>query len=146
MQAWHLWIIGGILLIVLEMFTVSFFLASFGVAAMLTAIAAALGASLEVQLAVLAVTSLFTIFGVRPLFKSGIYRLSDRRLTGPAALIGKVGHVTERIVGPADPGRVRLGGEEWRAIAPHPGLAIEPGAAVEVTAVDSATLTVVPRA
>ena len=146
MQAWHLWIIGGILLIVLEMFTASFFLASFGVAAMLTAIAAAFGASTELQLTVLAATSVVTIFGVRPLFRRGIYRMSDRRPTGPAALIGKIGHVTERIVGLADPGRVRLGGEEWRAIAPHPGLSIEPGSAVEVTAVDSATLTVVPRA
>ena len=44
---WHFWVIGGVTLIIMEMFTLSFFLASFGVAALITAIPAAYDASLE---------------------------------------------------------------------------------------------------
>jgi hypothetical protein len=38
MQPWHLWTIAGICLLIAEMLTVSFFAASFGVAALVTAL------------------------------------------------------------------------------------------------------------
>ena len=46
MQPWHLWTIAGICLLIAEMLTVSFFAASFGVAALVTALATAQALSL----------------------------------------------------------------------------------------------------
>ncbi|MCB1090961.1 MAG: NfeD family protein, partial [Verrucomicrobiae bacterium] len=41
------------------------------------------------------------------------------------------------------PGRVKIGGEEWRAISAD-GSMINPGAVVEIVSLDGATVTVRP--
>jgi membrane protein implicated in regulation of membrane protease activity len=145
MQAWHIWVIAGVVLIIFEMFTISFVLASFGVACLLAAIAAALDVGLNGQLAVFAVASVVSLFAIRPLFHKRVYLHSEQRKTGSAAMIGQSGIVVERVGGPTAPGRVKIAGEEWRAIAASAGDSFEPGTAVEISAVDSATLVVQPR-
>jgi membrane protein implicated in regulation of membrane protease activity len=142
MEAWHIWVIAGVILVILEMFTIGFVLASFGVACLLAAIPAALGWELNGQLAVFAVVSLVLIFAVRPLFQKGIYRLSEPRRIGAAALVGQSGVVVERVGDSTSPGRVKVGAEEWRAVTVEPSYSFEPGTAIEVVAIDSATLVV----
>ena len=144
MEAWHIWIIVGVVLIILEMFTIGFVLASFGAACLLAAIPAALGWELNAQLAVFAVASLVLLFAVRPLFQKGIYKLSEPRRIGAAALIGQPGVVVERVGDLSAPGRVKVGSEEWRAVTVEPMFTFDRGTAIEVVAVDSATLVVRP--
>jgi membrane protein implicated in regulation of membrane protease activity len=146
MTAWHLWTLAGILLVILEMFTLSFYLASFGVACLLTAVPAAMGVSLNWQLGVFVVSSAILLFLIRPLFHKGVYRASDPRRTNAEALVGQVAIVVESIPGPPAVGRVKLGGEEWRAQAAHPGFTMPAGTQVQVTSVEGATLTVQPKA
>lgn len=143
MQSWHLWTIAGLLLIILEMVTPAFFFASFAVAALLTAPAAASGMGLTGQLIVFSATSIVCMAAVRPLFVRHIYSRSEPPVN-THALLGQTGTVVDSIGFDDEPGRVKVGGEEWRAVS-LTGEPIPPGTRVEITAVSSATLTVRPR-
>ena len=140
MQPWHLWTVLGIALYIVEMLSFSFFPASFGTAALLTALAAAqLGLTTAGQLGVFAVASVLCLALVRPLAR-GLYRASDHRPVLTDALLGTTGTVVDPITS-GTPGRVRIGGEEWRAITEslHP---LPEGTLVEILRVEGATLTV----
>ena len=143
LASWHLWVIGGVLLIIMEMFTLSFFLASFGVAAFITAIAAAYDASLEWQLGVFAIANVFLLIFLRPFVVKGLYRRSDDRPTNCHALVGTKALVVDSITDANRPGRVKLGGEEWRGLS-FDGSSIPEDTVVEVVSIDGSTLTVRP--
>lgn len=140
---WQIWVIGGIILIILEMFTCTFFLASFGAAALITAIPAANDASLSWQLATFAISNAVLLAVLRPLAVRSLYRKSDVRPTNVNALIGQTGTVVDQIHDSHRPGRVKLGGEEWRALS-EDGLQLPPDTVVEIVSIDSATLIVRP--
>ncbi|MBP7949954.1 MAG: NfeD family protein [Verrucomicrobiales bacterium] len=145
LDAWHWWMILGIILIICEMYTVSFFLASFGVAALGSALAAALGASVTWQLGVFALASAAVLVLLRPVFARGLYRRSENRPTNVDALAGVAGTVVEDIPAAGLAGRVRIFGEEWRAVSSN-GQVLLTGCLVEVVAVDGATLNVRQKA
>jgi len=141
MQSWHLWTITGLLLLIFEMVLPAFFFASFGIAALLTALAASTGMSPNAQLGTFAAASALCIAAVRPFFVKFVYRHSDSAPVNTHALIGQSAKVVDAIGTGGDPGRVKVGSEEWRAIS-ETGHAMAPGTRVEITAVSSATLTV----
>ncbi len=145
MQSWHLWTITGLLLLIFEMVLPAFFFASFGIAALLTALAASTGMGTNAQLGTFAASSALCIAAVRPLFVKFVYRRSDPAPVNTHALIGQSARVVDAIGTGDDPGRVKVGSEEWRAIS-DTGYAMAPGTRVEITAVTSATLTVRLRA
>ncbi len=144
MQPWHLWTIAGLLLLILEMVTPAFFFASFGVAALLTAIAASAGFDTTGQLATFATVSILCIAAVRPLFVRYVYKSAEPARVNIHALIGQSGNVVDAIGAGDDTGRVKVGSEEWRAIN-ESGDPLPPGTRVEITSVNSAILTVRPR-
>ena len=144
MQPWHLWTIAGLLLLILEMLTPAFFFASFGVAALITAITASAGFGTTSQLASFAGISILSMAAVRPIIVKYIYRRSDPARVNIHALIGQSGSVVDAIGSGDDTGRVKVGSEEWRAIN-ESGDPLPPGTRVEITSVNSATLTVRPR-
>ena len=144
MQPWHLWTIAGLLLLILEMLTPAFFFASFGVAALITAITASAGFGTTSQLASFAGISVLSMAAVRPIFVKYIYRRSDPARVNIHALIGQSGSVVDAIGSGDDTGRVKVGSEEWRAVN-ESGDPLPPGTRVEITSVNSATLTVRPR-
>ena len=141
LSAWHIWIICGILLLILEIFTVDFLFAAFASACAAAGIAAASDASLNWQVGVFIIVAVIVLLVFRPIFRRHLYKKSDPRKTNIDAMIGRLGTVIE-IVGPEDnPGRVRLGSEEWRSVSDD-GAEIAQDARVEVTKVSGATLTV----
>jgi membrane protein implicated in regulation of membrane protease activity len=143
LAAWHLWIIGGILLIILEMTTHTFFLFSFGSAALATALVAYNGAETAWQLGAFAIVSFLMIILIRPLVVRGLYHRSDDRPTNVNALRGQLATVVDSIPGALRPGRVKLGSEEWRALSEDDS-PIPEDTVVTITKIDSATLTVRP--
>ena len=145
MQDWHYWTIAGILLIILEMFTFSFFSASFGVAALITAFVAWKGADLTWELGSFAIASAVCLALIRPLFTGIIYKRSDARPVLTEAMVGQTGVVVDEIEPHGGHGRVKLGGEEWRAQAMD-AAGIPVGARVQISSVDGATLRVRPVA
>lgn len=142
LEIWQLWLIGGVILIILEMFTFTFIFASFGIAAMITAIPAANGFSVTGQLAIFAISNVILLFLLRPLAKNGLYRNSEQRPTNANAIIGQTATVLEEIADQHRPGRVKLGSEEWLALSSAGPL--PPNTIVEVISIDGATLIVSP--
>jgi membrane protein implicated in regulation of membrane protease activity len=63
--------------------------------------------------------------------------------TGVAALIGREAVVLSAVG--REPGRVRIGGEEWSARSYDPDLLIPAGTTVDVFAIEGATALVHPR-
>jgi membrane protein implicated in regulation of membrane protease activity len=139
MEHWHYWIIAGIVLCILEIFTADFLLIGLGVAAMAASIASYSEASMPWQVGVFAIVSVVFVFTIRPLAKKHFYKSSDPRTSNVDAMHGKRGIVVDPIPENGQPGRVKLGGEEWRAVTDD-GVALEPGTEVVVERVDGATL------
>lgn len=132
------WFIAGFILIIAEIFTLTFILLWLGIGAIISGIVAILVPSLAVQLLVFSLASLLLLIFTRPLtrrwrkgtpnVKSGVY-----------ALIGKEGITVEEIQDGGS-GTVKVGGEIWRATSEEK--LIPKGAAIEVVDVEGVTLKV----
>lgn len=142
MDNWHLWTIVGILLIIVEMLTYTFFAASFGVAALITAWASAQNVGFTWELTTFVIASTLCVLGVRPVFRM-IYRGSDNRAILTDAMIGQSGLIVDEIESQGGHGRVKTGGEEWRAVSTD-ARPIPAGTRVVIVSVEGATLTVRP--
>lgn len=134
-----LWVIGGLVGLILEMLVPAFVVGSFGVSALVAGGAAALGAGLEVQVA------LFVGLGFALAVPARRYLHRGRRRPrgADAALWGRRGTCIEPIDGDLQAGVVELDGVSWAAVTPRGGR-IAPGEAVEVIAVEGARLLVGP--
>jgi membrane protein implicated in regulation of membrane protease activity len=137
MGAWIAWAIVAVGLAVGEIFTPGlFFLGPLAVAAVASAIVAAIGAGIAVQVVVFAGASLASLAVLRPLARAHLHMPPSLR-TGTAALVGARAIVVQRV--DENGGRIRLGGEEWSARAYVPEQVFEPGAHVEVAEIQGAT-------
>jgi membrane protein implicated in regulation of membrane protease activity len=137
MGAWIAWAIVAVGLAVGEIFTPGlFFLGPLAVAAVASAIVAAIGAGIAIQVIVFAGASLASLAVLRPLARAHLHMPPALR-TGTAALVGARAAVVQRVDDSG--GRIRLGGEEWSARAYVPEQVFEPGAHVEVAEIQGAT-------
>ncbi|GAA1596673.1 NfeD family protein [Kribbella sancticallisti] len=142
MQSWHLWLMVAGLLGVAELMTATLDLLLLAVAALAAGGAAALGLGLALQLVAFGVTAAAMITLVRPVARRHLTSYPQLR-TGVAALIGKEAVVLSPVG--REPGRVRIGGEEWSARSYDPDLMIPAGTTVDVFAIEGATALVHPR-
>lgn len=136
-----MWLVVTGVLLVAELFTLTFVVGLFGVAAALTAVSALVGVPLAGQLGVFAAGSAVLWGLVRPLER--MHRQQPALATGTAALTGRQAVVTEPVT--AHGGRVTLGGESWAARTLSGGAALPVGSHVSVAHVDGATLVVFPE-
>ncbi len=139
MEPWHYWLIAGIVLCILEIFTTDFLLLGLGLAAVGSSIASYYEASMPWQVGIFAIVAVIFVFTIRPIAKRQFYKTSDPRTSNVDAMKGKRGVVVDAIPENGQPGRVKLGGEEWRAVT-EDGVTIDPGTEVVVDRVDGATL------
>ena len=107
----YVWLIGGIALLIGEIFTPGFVVACFGVAGMLTSVLAFIGMGWRGQLIGFILTTALVLVTLRPL----LLKASGKTRTNTDALIGQIGIVREQIVDMPSSGRVLVGGEDWRA-------------------------------
>ena len=105
-------------------------------AAVLAALVALGGGSVELQVAAFVAGSIASLAIVRPIARRHL-RTPPHIRTGAAALIGQSATVLERV--DADGGMVKIGGEVWTARAYDEDHVIEPGRRVEVLKIDGAT-------
>jgi membrane protein implicated in regulation of membrane protease activity len=143
-ESWRwIWVVAALVFGLGEMSTPgSFFLAPFGVGALVAAVLAFAGVSVGLEWLAFVGVSVACLFALRPL----AHRL-DRELTpegiGSRRLIGRDGVVLEAI--PAgDLGVVRVDREEWRAVTADRA-ALEVGAAITVTDVEGTKVIVVSK-
>ena len=139
METWHIWIIIGIAFLVWEIFTPGFFVASIGVGAFLAAITSYFGGGATYQIVSLIIGALITFLFIRPLFIWYQKSKGDNRETGTYALIGQTALVLESIKNSTNEGRVKIGGEEWKACSSG-GDDIAEGDLVVVEKIEGATV------
>jgi membrane protein implicated in regulation of membrane protease activity len=136
MPAWVVWVVIAVALAVGEVMTAGFVLGAIALAALLPALAAAIGLGIAAQLILFTAGTLASLFLLRPLAQRHL-RMPAAIRTGTKALEGARAVVLVRVDDTG--GRVRIGGEEWSARAYFDGQVIEPGTRVEVAKIDGAT-------
>jgi membrane protein implicated in regulation of membrane protease activity len=135
-----LWLGLGVLLVLVEVFSLTVAAGFVGLGALAAALAAALGAPLALQAGVFVVVSGALLGVVREPVQRRLNKGYDSPSADPRALTGATATVVERVSDTT--GQVRLHGELWRA-RPYAGTGpVEVGAPVSVAAVDGATLLV----
>jgi membrane protein implicated in regulation of membrane protease activity len=141
-MAWLVWLLVGVGLLVLEAVTLAFVAVYFGVAAIIAAFVAGLGAPLWLQVILFCAVSLAGLGATR--------RIATRAFRGPVvktnvhALVGRRGVVTKAITAGSG-GQVRIGSDYWTA-QPYFDDAppIPEGARVEILKVEGVTAMVMP--
>jgi membrane protein implicated in regulation of membrane protease activity len=129
---WSFWIIVAIACLILELATTSAVFLCFAVAAIVVTFIAGFTNSLELQLGCLALFSLLGFSWLKPLAQKYCYQNKTAK-TNADALVGQIGRVMEGIT-PEKPGRVMVGGDDWRAQADE---TINTGATVLVVKVEN---------
>jgi len=133
--------IGAAALAAGEVITFGFLLGPLALAALVTAAVAAIGAGIELQIAVFIAGSLASLLFLRPVAMKHM-RTPPSLRSGTAALVGARAVVLERVN--ADGGQVKLGGEVWTARPFDEDEVMEEGARVEVMKIEGATAVVAP--
>ena len=137
MDAWLVWSIAAVALVIGEIMTPGlFFLGPIALAAVAGAVSSLLGAPLWLQLIVFAGASFASLALLRPIARRHL-RMPHAIRTGAAALVGAHAVVLQRV--DANGGLVRIGGEDWSARAYMPDQVLEPGVQVEVAEISGAT-------
>jgi membrane protein implicated in regulation of membrane protease activity len=113
-SAWHLWLIGALVLGALETAISGYVLLWFALGAAAAAVCALLGLPLFFQVAAFAVVSLLLTAASRTLFRKFLFRASRNIAHGAESFVG-----TQAVVTSAIPysgfGEVRMNGELWAA-------------------------------
>jgi membrane protein implicated in regulation of membrane protease activity len=135
-----LWMIGGVLLLIMELIAPGFFLVFIGAAALATGFfAVMLGLGLVPQLALFALYSIIAVMVGRRFYNVRGIESSDPHLNDRAArMVGRSVIVVTAV--DEHSGRVRVGDSEWSAR----GGPAEPGERVRITGVEGNCLIVEP--
>lgn len=113
LDTWILWMILAAIFVIGEIFTAGFFIMWFGIAAAAAGLGALLGLSMEWQLAIFVLVSLFLVLISRT-FANKITKTQPAGI-GADRFIGKKAIVLQEINNDKGTGRVRMDREEWRA-------------------------------
>mgnify|MGYP001354779398 FL=1 len=93
---WHWWMYAAILLFITEVFTPGFIVACLGLGAVTASVFAYLGYDLDMQFMAFSISTLISLFLIRPLlYNKG--QNEDKIKTNTDALIGRTGTVSETI-------------------------------------------------
>ena len=141
MYPWAYWIIAGIILIILEIFVPGFTIATFGAGAVITGILSVFIKGFFIQLLIFSVVSFIIFLWLRPLMLKLFYKKSEDLKTNVDALIGKSARVLEKIDNSGFMGRVKVGGENWKALS-NTGDIINTDESVEIVRIDGVKLIV----
>jgi membrane protein implicated in regulation of membrane protease activity len=142
MADWLVWLIAAGALAAAEVLTLTLVLGMLSVAAVGSALIAALGAPAAVQVAVFAGVAILLLAVVRPIARRHRHMPVAIR-TGTDALVGKRGTAVTEIT--ASGGQVRIGGEVWSARTYDERHVVPAGAPVDIAQIDGATAVVLPR-
>jgi membrane protein implicated in regulation of membrane protease activity len=139
-QAHHVWLALGLLLVVAEMLTGGFVLLWIGLGAAAASLIAYLAASFNAQLIGFGVASLLLFGSSRTIF-GHVFTSKTTLPMNVDAMVGRIAVVIE-VIGPGSTsGTVKVGGEVWSAVGT--GRALQPGERTTIAAVEGLTLKVI---
>jgi membrane protein implicated in regulation of membrane protease activity len=142
MDAWVIWVVVAVALLIAEATTSAFVAIYFGLAAVAAAAIAAAGLDAAVQLIAFAALSVGSLVLTRPALKRAASSGTGIR-TGVDAMQGRIGVVT-RPIAALEPGQVKVGGEMWTARSFYDEEPIAVGSRIEVVKIEGVTALVVP--
>jgi inner membrane protein len=132
--AWIIWSILGIILIIAEMFTLSFFLLWFGAGALAAALLSILGFGIFSQFLAFAIISISLTALSRTIFVNYFGQSEENSIkTGMDSLPGQIGVVKESSVGALNECAVKVFGSTWTAFPEIGEDSLIAGEKVEVT-------------
>ena len=134
-KGWLIWIIIGAIFIVAEIFSVSFFAGPIGLACLVAALINFAGADTTWQLVGFSVTSVGLLLAVRPIWKRMMEDRAGQEVSGIDTYVGRQGKITETVDTQAETGRIKIGGESWRAV-PDKSIIIEEGTMATVIRIE----------
>lgn len=137
---WAIWLILCGTFLLIEIFNISFLLIWPGIGSFFAFIASVLGAPIEIQIAVFAISTTIMIIFMKPLTKK-LFKNKDSTKMNNGAMIGKKGVVIKEINSTEDVGQVKVAGELWSAITLNDEK-IKINEIVKVTKVDGVKLVV----
>ena len=137
---WAIWLILCGTFLLIEIFNISFLLIWPGFGSFFAFIASVLGAPVEIQIAVFAISTTIMIIFMKPLTKK-LFKNKDNTKMNNDAMIGKKGIVIKEINSTEEVGQVKVAGELWSAITLNDEK-IKINEIVEVTKVDGVKLIV----
>lgn len=137
---WALWACISVACLMLELTSGDCFLICIAIGSAATALVAALGGGIYVQLIVASIVSLFCLFAIRPKLLKKLHEGEDKRVSNADAMLNKEGVVTQDIPEHGF-GRVATGGDDWKAKSAD-GQPLCKGQRVKITAIESIIITV----
>ncbi|MDO5495243.1 MAG: NfeD family protein [bacterium] len=135
-MGWLLWLIGAIVLAIVEMFTLDFIFLMLAGGALGAMIAALAGGPLWVQVVAFAIVSTLLLFLARPAVRSWMESRTPETRTNFKALKGRTAEVVSEVTSRG--GRVKLAGEVWSARSARPDEVFYEGQGVLVVDIDGA--------
>ncbi len=139
-ELWYVWLIVGIILIVMEIFTPGFVVALIGVSALLTGLISIFIHNIYIQIVFFAISLILIMIFVRPLFLKYL-KLNKDTKSNVFALIGKEGIVDTEINNLKGTGYVKVGADYWKAKSKD-GSIIPKDSVVIIEVIDGITVTV----
>jgi membrane protein implicated in regulation of membrane protease activity len=134
-----LWLIIGVVLVVAEVLSGAFVLVMLGAAALVAALAAAIGAGPIISGVVFAALAAGGITLARPALVRRMHA-DDHHKTNVDAMVGKKALVTSTV--DAHQGQVKVNGEIWSARSYDETEVLEPGRTVTIMSISGATAVV----
>ena len=142
MEEWQVWVLLGIVMFIVEIFTPAFVAACLGIGFVFGGLASGLNMGYSMQLVFFSVGTAGSFFLIRPFILKVGYKGSEKVKTNADSLIGRVARVTENIDPAKGTGYVAVDGDHWKAVSAT-NEAIETGSQVTITQRDSIVVTVV---
>lgn len=141
MEDYIIWLIIGIILFGIEIFTSGFAFICLSIGALTAAIPAYLGEEFKIELLIFAIATLLSFIIVRPICLKIFARKSTTIETNANAMLGKEVPVIEDIDQAKGTGLIKIYGEIWKAIKEDDQI-IKAGDKVKIVKIDSTILTV----
>lgn len=142
MAIWQIWLIAALVFFIIEIFTSGIAVICFSAGALASAVAALCGASFTWQVIFFAIFTILAFIFLRPLIIK-LFMKNGKSVvkTNAEAIIGRQGIVSERICDADNTGRVKIDGDDWKAVSKD-RTTIEVGEKVRVLKLDSIIVTV----
>ena len=116
---WQVWAILSVVCLILELMAGDFFIICFSIGAAFACLTDALGGGIVLQLAVFTVSTLASLFFVRPFAVRFLHKGEPNRVSNADALLGRKGRVVETVKADSF-GRVQIDGDIWKAVTNEP--------------------------
>ena len=137
---WLAWIGGALVLGLVEVASLDLVFVMLALAALVSALAAFLGASFPIQVIVFVLSSVLLLAVARPIALRKLKPAGPGERTGTAGQVGRSAEVLTAVTGRS--GMVKLSGEHWTARSADGTTTFEIGEVVLVVQIDGATAVV----